>query len=90
MSKKLFANVVLPLLAALTGDTTAPTLMKVEVTSDDETVEFFEEPADWTTSTDSVFVDVETAKLWVSFTYQISSGRILTVSEIAYTPPDEE
>lgn len=92
MSKKLFEHVVLPLLAALTGDNSAPSSLKVEVYSTEfETEsEFTSEPAVWHSPVDStLLIHVETGSTVLGFTYQVSKGRVLAVTMLEHDPWDE-
>lgn len=92
MSKKLFEQVVLPLLAALTGDDSAPTSMKVEVysTEFETTQEFTSEPAVWHSPVDStLLIHVETGSMVLGFTYQVSKGRVIAINLIEHDPWDE-
>jgi hypothetical protein len=92
MSKKLFEQVVLPLLAALTGDDSSPSSIKVEVysTEFETTVEFTSEPAVWHSPVDStMLIHVETGSVVVGFLYQVSKGRVLEINTLEHDPWDE-
>ena len=92
MSKKLFEHVVLPLLAALTGDCTAPNSIKVEVysTEFETTQEFTSEPVVWYSPVDStLLIHVETGSVVLGFTYQVSKGRVTAISLLEHDPWDE-